>query len=95
MAELQKKGIVKRGGWEIAKKLLKTIPIIGTVFTVGFAGHDIKKKGLVKGAVHVGLDATPVVGTAKNVLEIFTGDLIPDKASRIAESDDEHTSKRD
>ncbi len=75
-----KKGIVKRGAWEVTKKLLKAIPIIGPVFVVGFAGYDIKKKGLVPGAVHVGLDITPVVGTAKNVLEIFTGDLIPDKA---------------
>jgi hypothetical protein len=77
-----KKGIVKRGVWEITKKLLKAIPVIGPVFTVGFAGHDIKKKGLVPGAVHVGLDVTPVVGTAKNVVEIFTGDWIPDKASK-------------
>jgi hypothetical protein len=75
-----KKGIVKRGAWEVTKKLLKAIPIIGPVFVVGFAGYDIKRKGLVPGAVHVGLDVTPVVGTAKNVLEIFTGDLIPDKA---------------
>jgi len=74
-----KKGLVKRGAWEITKKLLKAIPIIGPVFTVGFAGHDIKRKGLVPGAVHVGLDVTPVVGTAKNILEIFTGDIIPDK----------------
>jgi len=74
-----KKGLVKRGAWEITKKVLKAIPIIGPVFTVGFAGHDIKKKGLVPGAVHVGLDVTPVVGTAKNIVEIFTGDLIPDK----------------
>ena len=80
MTEKGKKGIAKRGGWEIAKKILKAIPIIGPVFIVGFAGHDIKKKGLVGGAVHVGLDATPVVGTAKNVVEIFTGDWIPDKA---------------
>jgi hypothetical protein len=86
MAEKGKKGIVKRGGWEIAKKLLKAIPIIGPVFTVGFAGHDIKKKGLVPGAVHVGLDVTPVVGTAKNVIEIFTGDLIPDKSSKTQTS---------
>ena len=64
------------------KKLLKAIPIIGPVFTVGFAGHDIKKKGLVPGALHVGLDVTPIVGTAKNVVEIFTGDWIPDKASK-------------
>jgi hypothetical protein len=82
MTEKRKKGIVRRGGWEVAKKILKAIPVIGPVFVVGFAGHDIKKKGLVAGAVHVGLDATPVVGTAKNVLEIFTGDLIPDKADR-------------
>lgn len=79
MTPRPKKGIVKRGAWEITKKLLKAIPIIGPVFTVGFAGHDIKKKGLVPGAVHVGLDVTPVVGTAKNILEIFTGDIIPDK----------------
>jgi hypothetical protein len=31
---------------------------------------------LIPGAVHVGLDVTPVIGTAKGVVEIFTGDLI-------------------
>jgi hypothetical protein len=74
-----KKGVVKRGAWEVTKKLLKAIPIIGPIFTVGFAGRDIQKKGLVPGAIHVGLDVTPVVGTAKSVVEIFTGDIIPDK----------------
>lgn len=77
-----KKGMVKRGAWEIGKKLLKAIPIIGPVFTVGFAGHDIKKKGLGPGVAHVGLDVTPIVGTVKNIVEIFTGDLIPDKAAK-------------
>src|SRR2546425_12467365 len=75
------KTVKGRVGWAVVKKLLKAIPFIGPVFTVGFAGHDIKKKGLVPGVVHVGLDVTPVVGTAKNIVEIFTGDLIPDKAS--------------
>jgi hypothetical protein len=74
------KTVKGRVGWAVVKKLLKAIPIIGPVFTVGFAGHDIKKKGLGPGAVHIGLDVTPVVGTAKNVVEIFTGDWIPDKA---------------
>jgi hypothetical protein len=77
-----KKGIVRRGAWGVTKKLLKAIPIIGPVFTVGFAGRDIQKKGLGPGAVHVALDVTPVVGTAKNLLEIFTGDLIPDKPTQ-------------
>src|ERR1700704_5339656 len=75
------KTVKGRVGWAVVKKLLRAIPVIGTVFTVGFAGYDIKKKGLVPGAVHVGLDVTPVVGTAKNIVEIFTGDLIPDRDS--------------
>jgi len=74
-----KRRIIRAGGWGIAKRLIKPIPIVGSIFAFGLAGYEIKKKGLLPGAVHVGLDVTPVVGTAKNVLEIFTGDLIPDK----------------
>lgn len=77
-----KRRIVRAGGWGLAKRLIKPIPVVGTVFAVGLASYEIKKKGLIFGAVHVGLDVTPVVGTAKNVIEIFTGDLIPDKADR-------------
>jgi hypothetical protein len=74
-----KRRILRAGGWGLAKRLIKPIPIIGSIFAVGLAGYEIRRKGLLPGAVHVGLDVTPVVGTAKNVLEIFTGDLIPDK----------------
>ena len=89
------KTVKGRVGWAVVKKLLKAIPIVGTVFTVGFAGHDLKKKGIVPGAVHLGLDVTPVVGTAKNVVEIFTGDWIPDKAPNIPEQiDDEKNQPR-
>lgn len=73
------KTVTGRVGWEIAKKLVKAIPYVGALVSVAFIGHAIKKKGLLPGAVHVGLDVTPVVGTAKNVVEIFTGDWIPDK----------------
>jgi|GEM_PF-6426150 len=76
------KTVKGRVGWAVVKKLLKAIPVVGTLFTVGFAGHDIKKKGVIPGAVHLGLDVTPVVGTAKNVVEIFTGDWIPDKVAK-------------
>jgi hypothetical protein len=80
------KTVKGRVGWEVVKKLLKAIPFIGPVFTVGFAGHDIKKKGIVPGAIHVGLDVIPVVGTAKNVVEIVTGDWIPDKKPKSGET---------
>jgi hypothetical protein len=63
----------------LAKRIIKPIPVVGTVLVVGLAGHEIRKKGLLRGAVHVGLDITPVVGTAKGLVELFTGDLIPDK----------------
>lgn len=77
-----KRRIFRAGGWGLAKRLIKPIPIVGTVFAFGLAGFEIKKKGLLPGAIHVGLDVTPVVGTCKNVVEIFTGDWIPDKADR-------------
>lgn len=74
--------VLRAGGWKVAKRIIKPIPIIGTVFAFGLAGYEIKRKGLLPGAVHVGLDMTPFVGTAKGVVEIFTGDLIPDKKDR-------------
>ena len=77
-----KRRIIRAGGWGVAKRIIKPIPIVGSVFAFGLAGYEIKKKGLLPGVVHVGLDITPFVGTAKGVLEIFTGDLIPDKTDR-------------
>ena len=77
-----KRRIIRAGGWGVAKRLIKPIPFVGSVFAFGLAGYEIRKKGLIPGAVHVGLDVTPFIGTAKGVVELFTGDLIPDKAER-------------
>jgi len=77
-----KRRLIRAGGWGVAKRLIKPIPVVGSVFAFGLAGYEIKKKGLIPGAIHVGLDVTPFVGTAKGVVELFTGDLIPDKSER-------------
>jgi hypothetical protein len=69
----------RAGGWRLAKRIIKPIPVIGTALALGLVGYELKKKGVFRGAVHVGLDLTPVVGTAKGIVELFTGDLIPDK----------------
>lgn len=82
MAATLTRRLMRAGGWGLAKRIVKPIPVVGTVVAVGLAGYEIKKKGLIPGAVHVGLDVTPVVGTAKGVIEIFTGDWIPDKNVR-------------
>ena len=73
--------MLKAGGWSLVRRMIKPVPIVGAVFAIGLAGYVIKKKGLLRGVIDVGLDVTPVVGTAKNVVEIFTGDLIPDKTT--------------
>ena len=67
------------GGWQIAKRVAKMIPFGGTVVAVGLVGHDIKKKGLLKGVINSGIDAIPFVGLTKNAVELFTGDFLPDK----------------
>lgn len=82
MMSTLRRRIFRAGGWSVAKRLIKPIPIVGSLFAVGLAGYEIRKKGLIPGAFHVGLDVTPVVGTAKGVVELFTGDLIPDKSER-------------
>jgi hypothetical protein len=85
VATTLKRRILRAGSWHVIKRAMKLIPVAGSVFAVGLAGYEIKKKGLIPGVVHVGLDVIPVVGTTKNVVEIFTGDLIPDKKTATAE----------
>lgn len=82
MTTTVKRRIFRAGSWRVVKRIIKPIPIVGSVFALGLAAFEIRRKGLIPGAIHVGLDITPVVGTAKNVLEIFTGDLIPDKPQK-------------
>lgn len=76
-----KRKLVHAGGWTVAKRVAKSIPYIGTAFSIGLVGYDIKKKGVVNGVLNSGLDAIPFVGLGKNVVEFFTGDLLPDKNS--------------
>ncbi len=71
--------IVHAGGWQIARRVAKSIPGAGTAIAIGLVGFDIKRKGVVKGVLNAGLDAIPVVGLAKNAVEFFTGDFLPDK----------------
>lgn len=87
MATTLKRRMLRAGGWRLAKRMIKPVPVVGTLFAVSLAAYEIKRKGLFAGVLHVGLDVTPVVGTAKGVIEIFTGDLIPDKELRSTTSD--------
>ena len=74
-----KRKLVEAGGWQVAKRVGKSIPYVGSVMAIGLVGYDIKKKGVVKGILNSGIDAIPFVGLAKNAVELITGDFFPDK----------------
>lgn len=71
--------LVHAGGWQLVKRGAKMLPFGGTAIAIGLVGHDIKRKGFVKGVINSSLDAIPGVGLAKNAVEIFTGDFLSDK----------------
>jgi hypothetical protein len=79
-----KRTLFEAGGWQVARRVGKFIPGVGTAISIGMVGYDIKKKGVVKGVLNSGLDAIPFVGLAKNAVELFTGDFLPDKPEKKA-----------
>ena len=67
-------------GRKIARRLTRSIPWIGALIALATLGRAIRRKGLVRGAVHSGLDAIPYVGGAKNLAELARGrDFFPDR----------------
>src|SRR5262245_54560824 len=76
------RSLVRAGGARLVRKAAKAVPLVGTALAIGLVGYEIKKKGIVRGLVNSALDATPVVGVAKNAIEIFTGDWLPDRVNR-------------
>ncbi len=71
-----KKRLMRAGSLRVVRRLIKPVPYLSTVVTIGLVGYTIRQKGLVWGLVDSGLDAMPYVGTTKGVIELFTGDLI-------------------
>jgi len=68
------------------RRIVKPIPFIGTVVVLGTAGTLIRRKGVVFGFIDLTLDILPLVGIAKGTVELFVGELIPDK--KIAAEND-------
>lgn len=77
-----KRKLLRAGGWQVVKRAAKMLPFGGTAVVVVLVGSDIKRKGVVKGLINSGIDAIPIVGLAKNGIELFRGDFIADKEPR-------------
>jgi hypothetical protein len=69
-------------GRKIARRLSRSIPWIGAAIALVTIGSAIRRKGVVRGAIHSALDAIPFVGGAKNLAEMARGrDFIPDRVA--------------
>lgn len=72
--------IAHAAGWQLLKRGAKMLPFGGTVVAVILVGSDIRQKGVVNGVINSAIDAIPIVGLAKNGIEIVRGkDFLPDK----------------
>jgi hypothetical protein len=67
----------------MARRMLKPLPLIGASAVAVLAITTLRRKGALRGTADVALDLTPGVGLTKAVVEVFTGDLIPDRPKRI------------
>ena len=76
---LKNSAVRKAVARKLLKRAVKPVPLIGAGVIAALAISTIRRKGAIKGTADVALDLIPGVGLAKNAVEIFTGDLIPDK----------------
>ena len=56
------------------------MPWIGTAIALATVFSTMRRKGVLGGALDTGLNAVPLVGAAKNVVEVARGrDFFPDR----------------
>jgi hypothetical protein len=74
------------GSLRLLRRAKRSIPFLGAAIAIAAIGHEMRRKGVIRGAANIALDATPVVGAAKNLIEAFRGDFIPDRPPRVRPS---------
>ena len=82
LASAMARPLTRYAGRKLTRRLSRSLPWIGGIIAVATIGSAMRRKGIVRGAIHTVLDAIPYVGAAKNVAETARGrDFIPDKVS--------------
>ena len=44
-----KRKAINAGGWQVAKRVAKSLPYVGSALAIGLVGYNVKKKGLLRG----------------------------------------------
>jgi hypothetical protein len=72
--------VTRWGGARLARRLSRSMPIVGAGVAVLTFGAVARRKGWLGAAVDTALNAVPVVGAVKNVAEVVRGrDFFPDR----------------
>ena len=72
--------LARYGGMKLSQRLRRSVPIIGTAIAVATVFATVRRKGVISGSLDTGLNAMPVVGAVKNVIEVMRGrDFFPDR----------------
>lgn len=72
--------IARWGGAKLSRRMARSLPWLGAAIAVATAASTIRRKGVISGTLDTGLNAIPLVGAAKNALEIVRGrDFFPDR----------------
>lgn len=67
-------------GRRITRRLMRSLPWIGSIIALATLGRAIRHKGVLGGTVDTALDFIPFVGGAKNLAEVARGrDFIPSR----------------
>ena len=71
------------GTWRVARRLSRSIPLLGAGIALLALRHGIRRKGFRGGVADATLDALPFVGAAKNLIEMVRGDFIRDRQQPV------------
>ena len=72
--------IASWGGARLSRRVSRSLPWIGAGIAAVTVASTMRRKGVISGALDTGLNATPFVGAAKNLIEVFRGrDFFPDR----------------
>jgi len=68
------------GGARMSRRLSRSLPLIGAAIAVLTVASAMRRKGVISGALDSALNAVPLLGTAKNAVEVVRGrDFFPDR----------------
>lgn len=65
--------------WSKVWRVVRVLPFVGVFIVLATSGEVLRRKGYALGVLAIALDILPIICLIKAAIEIFTGDLIPDK----------------